>query len=122
MAKSWGHRPDYDRTSPIAALQIARRRLIFRNCHEVVMHLSQLPISLSALTVSSLRASVSVVVPTPSGALNLPWVIRRMPSYVNEEVIAGGRAHDHTLIVARALSIDVVLPCAVDRHRQDFTD
>ena len=46
------------------------------------MHLTQLPISFSERTISSLRASVIVVIATPNGAMNLPWVIRRMASYV----------------------------------------
>ena len=58
-----------------------RCRLLFRNCHEVVMHLSQLPISFSGLTISSLRAPASVVIAIPNGEMNLPWIIRRMPSY-----------------------------------------
>jgi glycosyltransferase involved in cell wall biosynthesis len=52
--------------------------------------------------------SVSVVIPTLNEAMNLPWVLRRMPSYVDEVVIVDGRSHDHTVEVARALR-DVVV-------------
>lgn len=82
------------------------------------MHLSistQLPVSLSEPTISSPRASVSVVIPTLNEAMNLPWVIRRMPSYVDEVVIVDGRSHDHTVDVARALRVDVVV---VDEQRK----
>ena len=113
MAKSWGRRPDYDRTSPIVAPQKARHRLIFRNCHEVVMHLSRLPISLSEVTISSPRASAGVAIPTPNEAMNLPGVMRRMPSGVNEVVFVEGRFHDYAVDVARALRVDVVLSRAV---------
>ena len=58
---------------------------------------------------SSLRASVSVVIPTLNEEMNLPWVLRRMPSYVDEVVIVDGRSHDHTVDVARALRVDVVV-------------
>ena len=45
------------------------------------MHLTQLPISFSELTISSPRASIGVANANPNGAMNLPWVIRRRPSY-----------------------------------------
>lgn len=88
--------------------------VIFGNCHEVVMYLSQLPISFPELTNSPPGAPVSVVIPTLTGEMNLPWVIRRLPSYAYEFVIAGGRSHDHTVDLARALWVDVV---GVDEQR-----
>ncbi|WP_426997066.1 glycosyltransferase family 2 protein [Pseudarthrobacter sp. N5] len=63
----------------------------------------------SESNVSSPTASVSVVIPTLNEAMNLPWVLRRMPSYVDEVVIVDGRSHDHTVDVARALRVDVVV-------------
>ncbi|MDQ1060575.1 glycosyltransferase involved in cell wall biosynthesis [Arthrobacter globiformis] len=54
-------------------------------------------------------ASISVVIPTLNEALNLPWVLRRMPSYVDEVVIVDGRSLDNTVDVARALRLDVVV-------------
>jgi glycosyltransferase involved in cell wall biosynthesis len=54
-------------------------------------------------------ASVSVVIPTQNEAMNLPWVLRRMPSYVDEVVIVDGRSLDSTVDVARALRLDVVV-------------
>lgn len=84
----------------------------FRRCHEVVRHLSistQLPNTFSEPTLSIVRASVSVVIPTLNEAKNLPWVLRRMPSYVDEVVIVDGRSQDNTVGVARALREDVVI-------------
>ncbi|WP_427007452.1 glycosyltransferase family 2 protein [Pseudarthrobacter sp. H2] len=52
---------------------------------------------------------MSAVIPTLNEAMNLPWVLRRMPSYVDEVVIVDGRSHDHTVDVARALRADVVV-------------
>ncbi|MFC9333050.1 MULTISPECIES: glycosyltransferase family 2 protein [unclassified Arthrobacter] len=54
-------------------------------------------------------ASISVVIPTLNEAMNLPWVLRRMPSYVDEVVIVDGRSLDSTVEVARALRLDVVV-------------
>jgi glycosyltransferase involved in cell wall biosynthesis len=54
-------------------------------------------------------ASVSVVIPTLNEEMNLPWVLRRMPSYVDEVVIVDGRSKDHTVDVARAVRGDVVV-------------
>jgi glycosyltransferase involved in cell wall biosynthesis len=53
--------------------------------------------------------SVSVVIPTLNEAMNLPWVLRRMPSYVDEVVIVDGRSLDGTVDVARAMRLDVVV-------------
>ncbi len=53
--------------------------------------------------------TVSVVIPTLNEAMNLPWVLRRMPSYVDEVVIVDGRSLDATVDVARALRLDVVV-------------
>jgi glycosyltransferase involved in cell wall biosynthesis len=50
-----------------------------------------------------------VVIPTLNEAMNLPWVMRRMPSYVDEVVIVDGRSLDSTVDVARALRMDVVV-------------
>ncbi|MET1063488.1 MAG: glycosyltransferase family 2 protein [Arthrobacter sp.] len=67
------------------------------------------PNSLSEQSAISPRASVSVVIPTLNEEMNLPWVLRRMPSYVDEVVIVDGRSHDNTIDVARALRVDVVV-------------
>ncbi len=40
--------------------------------------------------------------------MKLPWIIRRMRSYVDEVVIEGGRSHDHTVDDAPALPVDAV--------------
>lgn len=54
-------------------------------------------------------ASVSVIIPTLNEAMNLPWVLRRMPSYVDEVVIIDGRSLDGTVEVAKALRLDIVV-------------
>ncbi|WP_354189553.1 glycosyltransferase family 2 protein [Arthrobacter sp. UYCu712] len=56
-----------------------------------------------------LGPSVSVIIPTLNEAMNLPWVLRRMPMYVDEVVIVDGRSLDNTVDVARALRLDVVV-------------
>ncbi|MDQ0031207.1 glycosyltransferase family 2 protein [Arthrobacter bambusae] len=63
----------------------------------------------SAPGTSRPTASISVVIPTLNEALNLPWVLRRMPSYVDEVIIVDGRSEDLTVDVARALRFDVVV-------------
>ncbi|WP_245827922.1 glycosyltransferase family 2 protein [Sinomonas mesophila] len=69
---------------------------------------NQIPFSLPQQEVPSL-ASVSVVIPTLNEAMNLPWVLRRMPSYVDEVIIVDGRSTDLTVDVARSLRLDVVI-------------
>ncbi|MBT2547046.1 glycosyltransferase family 2 protein [Arthrobacter sp. ISL-65] len=72
-----------------------------------------IPIQVSAVHAPSPApvplASISVVIPTLNEAMNLPWVLRRMPSYVDEVVIVDGRSLDSTVDVARALRLDVVV-------------
>ena len=70
---------------------------------------NRVPYSVSESNTPSANASVSVVVPTLNEAKNLPWVLRRMPSYVDEVVIVDGRSNDHTVDVAKALRVDVVV-------------
>ncbi|GAB14512.1 glycosyltransferase family 2 protein [Arthrobacter globiformis] len=72
-----------------------------------------IPIQVSTVRASNAvpvpLASISVVIPTLNEAMNLPWVLRRMPSYVDEVVIVDGRSLDSTVDVARALRLDVVV-------------
>ncbi|MEA5456673.1 glycosyltransferase family 2 protein [Sinomonas sp. JGH33] len=70
---------------------------------------NQVPYSLSQQEMSSPAASVSVVIPTLNEAMNLPWVLHRMPSYVDEVIIVDGRSTDLTVDVARSLRVDVVV-------------
>lgn len=79
------------------------------------MHLSRLPIPSSELTIKSPGAPISVAIAAPNEAMNLPGVIHRMPSYLNEVVIAGRRSRGHTVDAARAVRVDVV---AADGHRK----
>jgi glycosyltransferase involved in cell wall biosynthesis len=53
--------------------------------------------------------TVSVVIPTLNEAKNIPWVLNRIPSYVDEVVIVDGRSHDNTAGVAKAIREDVVI-------------
>ena len=53
--------------------------------------------------------TVSVVIPTMNEARNLPWVLRRIPEWVDEVVIVDGRSTDDTVAVARALRPDVTV-------------
>lgn len=69
---------------------------------------NQVPISLP-LEETSAPASVSVVIPTLNEAMNLPWVLRRMPSYVDEVIIVDGRSTDLTVDVAKSVRVDVVV-------------
>ncbi|TDL33216.1 glycosyltransferase family 2 protein [Arthrobacter nitrophenolicus] len=76
---------------------------------------TQPPISLSRLTAAPVRASISVVIPTLNEAQNIPWVLRRMPLYVDEVVIVDGRSTDNTVDVARAIRQDIKV---VDEKRK----
>ena len=62
-------------------------------------------------TVDSARAAVgiSVVIPARNEADNIGWVLRRIPSYVDEVVIVDGRSTDATIDVARMVRPDVVV-------------
>ncbi|PYI65812.1 glycosyl transferase family 2 [Arthrobacter livingstonensis] len=55
--------------------------------------------------------SVSLVIPTLNEARNLPWVLRRIPPFVDQVVIVDGRSVDDTVKVARAVrpNVDIVL-------------
>ncbi|TQJ34516.1 glycosyltransferase family 2 protein [Arthrobacter sp. SLBN-122] len=55
------------------------------------------------------KASVSVVIPTLNEARNIPWVLRRMPSYVDEVIIVDGRSTDNTVGVAQAIRDNLVI-------------
>ena len=58
---------------------------------------------------------VSVIIPTLNEAKNLPWVLERIPPYVDEIVIIDGHSTDDTVAVAQALRPDVVV---VEEHRR----
>jgi glycosyltransferase involved in cell wall biosynthesis len=78
----------------------------------VVRHVSistQPPNSFSKPTAAPDGASISVVIPTLNEAQNIPWVLRRMPLYVDEVVIVDGRSTDNTVGVAQALRKDIVV-------------
>ena len=62
-------------------------------------------------TTDAARAAVgiSVVIPARNEADNIGWVLRRIPSYVDEVVIVDGRSTDATIDVARMVRPDVVV-------------
>jgi glycosyltransferase involved in cell wall biosynthesis len=77
-----------------------------------VRHVSistQPPNSFTKPTAAPDGASISVVIPTLNEAQNIPWVLRRMPLYVDEVVIVDGRSTDNTVGVAQALRKDIVV-------------
>lgn len=52
---------------------------------------------------------VSVVIPTMNEARNLPWVLGRLPAWVDELVIVDGRSTDDTVEVALSHRPDAVI-------------
>lgn len=52
---------------------------------------------------------VSVVLPAKNEAKNLPWVLGRMPKFVDEIVLVDGLSVDGTVEVAKSLHRDVVV-------------
>ena len=54
-------------------------------------------------------ASISLVIPTLNEAQNLPWVLERIPGYVDEVVLVDGHSTDDTVHVAEALYQDLVV-------------
>ena len=53
------------------------------------------------------EATISVVIPTLNEAANLPHVLARLPSSVDEVVLVDGHSIDDTIEVARAIRADV---------------
>jgi glycosyltransferase involved in cell wall biosynthesis len=58
---------------------------------------------------SRATVGISVVIPARNEADNIGWVLRRIPSYVDEVVIVDGRSTDATIEVARMVRPDVVV-------------
>src|SRR5881628_796406 len=52
---------------------------------------------------------VSVVIPARNEAENLPWVLERMPDFVDELILVDGHSEDGTIDVARSIRPDLVL-------------
>lgn len=61
------------------------------------------------------RETVSVVIPTLNEEENIAWVLERMPSLVNEVVLADGHSSDRTIEVARSVRPDIIV--ATQRFR-----
>lgn len=55
------------------------------------------------------RQTVSVVIPTLNEEKNIAWVLERMPSIVDEVILADGHSTDRTVEVARAIRPDIVV-------------
>ncbi|HEV3225413.1 MAG TPA: glycosyltransferase family 2 protein [Acidimicrobiales bacterium] len=58
--------------------------------------------------------SISVVIPTLNEAQNLPWVLSKVPRFVDEVVLVDGRSTDGTVDVARQHYPEIVV---VDEQR-----
>src|SRR5579871_2108700 len=56
---------------------------------------------------AAMVASVSVVIPALNEAANLPHVLTRIPTFVDEVVLVDGRSIDDTVEVARRLRPDI---------------
>ena len=52
---------------------------------------------------------VSVVIPARNEAANLPWVLSRIPSFVDEVILVDGHSTDATADVARSIRPDIVV-------------
>lgn len=61
--------------------------------------------------------TVSVVIPTLNEVRNLPWVLRRMPDYVDQVVLVDGHSTDGTVEIARAMRPDVVVVLPTERGK-----
>ena len=55
------------------------------------------------------HSSVSLVIPAKNEAANLPWVLARIPSFVDEVLIVDGLSTDGTIEVAQQLKSDIVV-------------
>lgn len=53
--------------------------------------------------------SVSLVIPAVNEAENIGWVLRRMPTWVDEVILVDGMSSDGTVAVARAARPDIVV-------------
>ena len=67
------------------------------------------PADADALEDTRATVGISVVIPARNEADNIGWVLRRIPSYVDEVVIVDGRSTDATIEVARMVRPDVVV-------------
>jgi glycosyltransferase involved in cell wall biosynthesis len=55
------------------------------------------------------RQTVSVVIPALNEEKNIAWVLKRMPSIVDEVILVDGHSADRTVEVARAIRPDIVV-------------
>jgi glycosyltransferase involved in cell wall biosynthesis len=55
------------------------------------------------------RQTVSVIIPTLNEEENIAWVLERLPSIVDEVILADGHSSDRTVEIARAIRPDVVV-------------
>jgi len=94
-------KPDTDDRDESNSLHGHNRSTLDNITHEATRHRTHSP------GVETRHPSVSLVIPTLNEARNLPWVLRRIPAYVDQVVIVDGRSEDDTVEVAKAVRPDV---------------
>lgn len=65
------------------------------------------------------RQTVSVVIPALNEEENIAWVLKRMPSIVDEVVLVDGHSSDRTVEVARSVRPDIVVATQRSRGKGD---
>ena len=79
-------------------------------CSSMFLADRQLPVERALVPgMGSARPSVTILIPAKNEAANLPWVLPRIPSWVDEVVIVDGLSTDGTLEVAKDLMPEIVV-------------
>jgi glycosyltransferase involved in cell wall biosynthesis len=55
------------------------------------------------------KTTISVVIPTKNEARNIPWVLERIPAWVDEVVLVDGQSIDGTIEAAKRVRPDIVV-------------
>jgi glycosyltransferase involved in cell wall biosynthesis len=53
--------------------------------------------------------TISIVIPTKNEARNIPWVLERIPAWIDEVVLVDGQSIDGTIEAAKAVRPDIVV-------------